>query len=81
MILGISLILENNSQHEIDFVQDPNVKDIETQRDEIIWQKLQKTYLEQECREKYLGQSDAMQECLDRVSEEQRLNPPTETLP
>ncbi|EIJ65509.1 hypothetical protein BD31_I0674 [Candidatus Nitrosopumilus salaria BD31] len=50
-------------------------------RDEIIWQKLQKTYLEQECREKYVGQLDKMEECFDRVKEEQRLNPPVELMP
>jgi hypothetical protein len=50
-------------------------------RDEIIWQKLQKTYLEQECREKYVGQSDEMEACFDRVKEEQRLNPPVELEP
>ncbi len=48
----------------------------EEQRDEIIWQQLQKTYLEQECREKYIGQPDEMEECFERVKEEQRLNPP-----
>jgi hypothetical protein len=46
-------------------------------RDEIAWQLLQKTYLEQECREKYLGQSDEIEGCFDRIEEEQRLNPPT----
>lgn len=46
-------------------------------RDEIAWQLLQKTYLEQECREKYIGQSDEIEECFDRIDEEQRLNPPT----
>ena len=50
-------------------------------RDEIIWKKLQKTYLEQECREKYVGQLDKMEECFDRVKEEQRLNPPVELMP
>jgi endonuclease YncB( thermonuclease family) len=48
----------------------------EEQRDKIIWQQLQKTYLEQECREKYIGQLDEMEECFERVKEEQRLNPP-----
>ncbi len=53
----------------------------EEQREKIIWQTLQKTYLEQECREKYLGQLDEMEKCFDRVEEEQRLNPPTELRP
>ena len=44
-------------------------------------EKLQKTYLEQECREKYVGQLDKMEECFDRVKEEQRLNPPVELMP
>jgi len=48
------------------------------ERDEIIWQTLQKTYLMQECREKWTGQADKMQECFDQIDEEQRLNPPTE---
>lgn len=50
-------------------------------RDEIAWQLLQKTYLEQECREKYIGQSDDIEECFDRIEEEQRLNPPTNPNP
>ena len=45
-------------------------------RDEIIWQKLQKTYLMQECREKYMGQDDEMEKCFEQIDEEQRLNPP-----
>ena len=51
------------------------------QRDEIIWQKLQKTYLAQECREKYMGQLDKMEECFERIKEEQRLNPPVDLRP
>ncbi len=58
-----------------------NLDSTDEDRDKIIWQKLQKTYLEQECREKYLGQLDEMEECFDRVKEEQRLNPPTELGP
>lgn len=49
----------------------------EDQSDEIAWQLLQKTYLEQECRDKYMGQSDELEKCFDRIDEEQRLNPPT----
>ena len=41
------------------------------------WQLLQKSYLEQECKEKYIGQSGELQKCYDRIDEEQRLNPPT----
>ena len=47
------------------------------ERDKIAWQLLQKTYLEQECREQYMGQSDELEKCFDRIDEEQRLNPPT----
>lgn len=47
-----------------------------TDGDEVAWQLLQKTYLDSECKEKYMGQPDAMQDCFDRVAEEQRLNPP-----
>lgn len=50
-------------------------------RDEISWQLLQKTYLEQECREKYIGQLDEMEACFDRIDEEQRLNPPSKPNP
>ena len=49
----------------------------EEEREKIIWQKLQKTYLEKECREKYIGQFEEMEECFDRVTEKQRLNPPS----
>lgn len=48
----------------------------EKQSDEDAWQLLQKTYLEQECREKYIGQSDELKKCFERIDEEQRLNPP-----
>lgn len=54
----------------------PKVAIDEESRDEIAWQLLQKTYLDQECKDKYRGQSDEMQKCFDRVTEEQRLNPP-----
>ena len=48
----------------------------EEQNDEVAWQLLQKTYLEQECREQYMGQPDQLDDCYDRIDEEQRLNPP-----
>jgi poly-D-alanine transfer protein DltD len=48
----------------------------EEQSDEVAWQLLQKTYLEQECREQYMGQSNQLDDCYDRIDEEQRLNPP-----
>ena len=50
---------------------------VEDQSDKIAWQLLQKTYLEQECREKFIGQSKELEYCFDRIEEEQRLNPPT----
>ena len=49
----------------------------EEEREKIAWQLLQKTYLEQECRELYIGQPDELQSCFDRIDEEQRMNPPT----
>lgn len=55
-----------------------NFEDIsEETRDGDSWQLLQKTYLEQECREQYMGQPDQLEDCYDRIDEEQRLNPPT----
>lgn len=48
----------------------------EKQSDEDAWKLLQKTYLEQECREKYIGQSEELKKCFDRIDEEQRMNPP-----
>ena len=49
----------------------------EGQSEGVAWQLLQKTYLEQECREQYMGQPDDLKDCYDRIDEEQRLNPPT----
>jgi hypothetical protein len=49
----------------------------EQQSEAAAWQLLQKSYLEQECKEKYIGQSGELQKCYDRIDEEQRLNPPT----
>jgi len=49
---------------------------VEKGSDEIKWQLYQKTYLEQECRELYIGQPEELQDCYDRIDEEQRLNPP-----
>ncbi|MFB5639446.1 MAG: Kazal-type serine protease inhibitor family protein [Nitrosopumilus sp.] len=59
-------------------INQQNFEDIdEDERDKIAWQLLQKTYLEQECREQYIGQPDELQNCFERIDEEQRLNPPT----
>ncbi|HEY5735840.1 MAG TPA: hypothetical protein VIS47_04700 [Nitrosopumilus sp.] len=58
--------------------KEENPQDVpENQRNEIAWQLLQKTYLEQECREKFIGQSEELEKCFDIIEEEQRLNPPT----
>lgn len=46
------------------------------QSDGAAWQLLQKTYLEQECRDQYMGQPGELENCYDRIAEEQRLNPP-----
>lgn len=55
-----------------------NIEDMSEEQNEVAaWQLLQKTYLEQECRELYIGQTDELQNCYDRIDEEQRLNPPT----
>jgi len=55
-----------------------NIENIsEKQSDQEAWQLLQKTYLEQECREKYIGQSEELKKCFERIDEEQRLNPPS----
>jgi len=78
VIIAILLLVLTSSkqQHNLD---DSDEKLL--QRDEIIWQKLQKTYLEQECREKHMGQLDEMKYCFNRIEEEQRLNPPAELRP
>ncbi|QLH02286.1 proteinase inhibitor I1 Kazal [Nitrosopumilus cobalaminigenes] len=58
-------------------MEQQNHQDIdEEEREKIAWQLLQKTYLEQECREQYMGQHEGLQDCYDRIDEEQRLNPP-----
>ena len=61
------------------FVQSMPQQNLEMSEEQEVaaWQLLQKTYLEQECKEKYIGQSDELQKCHDRIDEEQRLNPPT----
>jgi len=62
----------------ISSTESQNLQDVDEQeREKIAWQLLQKTYLEQECREQYIGQPQELQECYDRIDEEQRLNPPT----
>jgi len=49
-----------------------NLEDMSEEQNEIAaWQLLQKTYLEQECRELYIGQTDELQNCFERIDEEQ----------
>ena len=73
IVIGIIAVLVITS------MQEQNIGSIteEEQRDEVIWQTLQKTYLMQECREKFMGQDDEMEGCFEQIDEEQRLNPPT----
>ncbi len=52
-------------------IESQNVETSEEQ-DEAAWQLLQKTYLEQECREQYMGQPDELDDCYDHIDEEQR---------
>ena len=73
-IIGVMVVTQIQQEN-------PQINTDDDNRDEIAWQLLQKTYLEQECREKYIGQSDEIGECFDRIEEEQRLNPPTTTNP
>ena len=75
-IIIITVMLVTQIQQE-----NPQINTDDDNRDEIAWQLLQKTYLEQECREKYIGQSDEIEGCFDRIEEEQRLNPPTNSNP
>ncbi len=71
ILMVVTQIQQENPQNNID----------RDGRDKISWQLLQKTYLEQECREKYIGQLDEIEGCFDRIEEEQRLNPPTKSNP
>ena len=61
------------------FVQSMPQQNLEMSEEQEVaaWQLLQKTYLEQECRELYIGQTEELQNCFERIDEEQRLNPPT----
>jgi len=73
IVIGIAFAVFLTSSME-----SQNLEDIDGQeRKKIAWQLLQKTYLEQECREQYIGQPEELQNCFDRIEEEQRLNPPT----
>lgn len=73
IVAGIAFAAVLISSTESQDLQDVD----EQEREKIAWQLLQKTYLEQECREQYIGKPQELQECYDRIDEEQRLNPPT----
>ena len=73
-ILGVFLV-------QLVVQEDPKISTDEGQRDEDTWQLYQKTYLEQEYRELYIGQSEELEDCFDRIDEEQRLNPPADVKP
>ena len=81
IIIAVSVAITIIMVMVVTQIQQENPQNNGDGRDEIAWQLLQKTYLEQECREKYLGQSDDIEGCFDRIEEEQRLNPPTKPNP
>ena len=72
IVIGIGFAVFLTSSIETKNVENK----LEEQSDEAAWQLLQKTYLEQECRELYIGQPGELENCYDRIDEEQRLNPP-----
>ena len=69
IIIATVFLVQSMSQQNLENIS-------EEQSDEVAWQLLQKTYLEQECREQYMGQPGQLDDCYDRIDEEQRLNPP-----
>lgn len=81
LIIAIVILIIVAVGFAVYFVQSmpqQNIEDMsKEQSDGAAWQLLQKAYLEQECKEKYIGQSGELQKCYDRIDEEQRLNPPT----
>jgi hypothetical protein len=68
-IIFAGFLIQSTPQQDLERIS-------EKQSDEDAWQLLQKTYLEQECRGKYIGQSEELKKCFERIDEEQRLNPP-----
>ena len=72
IVIGIAFAVFLTSSIESQNVTETSDK----QSDEAAWQLLQKTYLEQECREQYIGQPKELTACFERIDEEQRLNPP-----
>ena len=80
LIIAIAIPIVIAAVFAVFFVQSmpqQNLENIsEEQSNEAAWQLLQKTYLEQECREQYMGQPGQLDDCYDRIDEEQRLNPP-----
>ena len=81
LIIAIVIPIIVATVFAINFVQSMPQQNIEgmteEQNEAAAWQLLQKSYLEQECKEKYIGQTHELQKCYDRIDEEQRLNPPT----
>jgi hypothetical protein len=81
LIVAIAILIIVAAGFAVYFVQSMpqqnNEGMTEQQSEAAAWQLLQKSYLEQECKEKYIGQSGELQKCYDRIDEEQRLNPPT----
>ena len=80
LVIAIAIPIVIAAVFAVFFVQSmpqQNLENIsEEQSNEAAWQLLQKTYLEQECREQYMGQPGQLDDCYDRIDEEQRLNPP-----
>ena len=81
LIIAIAIPIIITTVFAVFFVQSipqQNLENIsEEQNNEAVWQLLQKTYLEQECKEQYMGQPYQLDDCYDLIDEEQRLNPPT----
>ena len=59
-IIPAVLIISSMQQQNLDGID-------ERQPDIIIWQKLQKTDIEKECKDKYMCQLDKLEECYERV--------------
>ncbi len=77
LIIAIVIPIIITTVFLVQSIPQQNLENIsEEQSDEVAWQLLQKTYLEQECREQYMGQPDQLDDCYNQIDEEQRLNPP-----
>ncbi len=77
LIIAIVIPIIITTVFLVQSIPQQNLENIsEEQSDEVAWQLLQKTYLEQECREQYMGQPGQLDDCYNQIDEEQRLNPP-----